>query len=243
VSDRAADTFDRQASAYDAARRRLVPSFDSFYGTAVDALALGAGPPRRVLDLGAGTGLLASLVRAAHPDVELTLLDGSARMLEQAQDTLGSDRTTFLERDLGDPLPPGPWDAVVSALAIHHLTDEKKRTLFRRVHAALEPGGVFVNAEQVIGSSPRFTEFYKRWHEARAREAGSDDAEWAGALERMAHDRCATAEDQLRWLRAAGFAEADCLFRERRFAVLAALSEHREPGGGHPLPDGHDEIA
>ena len=47
------------------------------------------------------------------------------------------------------------------------------------------------------------------------------------AVERMAHDRCATVEDELEWLRAAGFAEADCLFKERRFAVLVALSALR----------------
>jgi tRNA (cmo5U34)-methyltransferase len=220
---RAAHTFDRHAGIYNAARRRLVPPFDAFYGTAVEALALGGRPPHRVLDLGAGTGLLAAFVRAAHPAAELTLLDGSARMLAQARETLGSDRTTFVERDLGDPLPPGPWDAVVSALAIHHITDDEKRGLFARVQTALAPGGVFVNAEQVIGPSLQFTEFYERWHEARARQAGTDDAEWAGALERMAHDRCATVEDQLGWLRAAGFAEADCLFKERCFAVLVAL--------------------
>ena len=132
-----------------------------------------------MLDLGAGTGLLATFVRAAHPDAELTLLDGSARMLAQARETLGTDRTTFVQRDLTDPLPSAPWDAVVSALAIHHLTDDEKRDLFSRVRTVLAPGGVFVNAEQVIGPSPRFTEFYARWHESRARAAGSDDVEWA----------------------------------------------------------------
>lgn len=54
--------------------------------------------------------------------------------------------------DLADPLPtPRPWDAIVSALAIHHLDDAAKRELFARVHAALAPGGMFVNAEQVAG--------------------------------------------------------------------------------------------
>ncbi len=210
-----------------------MPRFDAFYGTAVEALALGGRPPRRVLDLGAGTGLLASFVRAAHPDAELTLLDGSGRMLAQARETLGSDRATFVERDFTDPLPRGPWDAIVSALAIHHLADDDKRDLFTRVLGGLKPGGVFVNAEQVIGPSPRFTEFYERWHEARARQAGSDDAEWAGALERMEHDRCATVEDQLRWLRATGFAETDCLFKDHGFAVLVA---RRGDAATPPLP-------
>lgn len=67
-----------------------------------------------------------------------------------------------------------------------------------------------------------FTEHYEAWHERRAREAGSDDAEWEGAVERMSYDRCADVESQLRWLREAGFADVDCLFKDRRFAVLVA---------------------
>jgi tRNA (cmo5U34)-methyltransferase len=216
-------TFDAFATDYDASRRRLIPAFDAFYGTAVQALALGVSEPRRILDLGAGTGLLSAFVRAAYPPAELTLLDGSAGMLEQARGTFDTPRVTYLQADLAvAPLPPGPWDAVVSALAIHHLAHDEKQALFARIHDALTPGGVFVNAEQVIGPTPLFTDVYERWHEARARAAGSDDAEWAGAVHRMSHDRCASVEDQLTWLRAAGFNDADCLFKDHGFAVLVA---------------------
>jgi tRNA (cmo5U34)-methyltransferase len=218
----AATIFNSQASEYDAARRRLVPGFDHFYGTAVDAIALAGPQPQRVLDLGAGTGLLASGVRAVYPDAELTLVDGAAAMLDRAREALGDDRTAYVEGDLADPLPPGSWDAVVSALAIHHLDDEGKRALFARVHDGLRPGGVFVNAEQVVGPTPLFTSLYEEWHESRARAAGSDDAEWAAAEERMSFDRCSDVESQLQWLREAGFADADCLWKDHRLAVLVA---------------------
>ena len=59
--------------------------------------------------------------------------------------------------------------------------------------------------------------------EARARAAGSDDAEWAHAIRMMAHDERATVERQLAWLRDSGFEHADCLFKEYSFAVLVAL--------------------
>jgi tRNA (cmo5U34)-methyltransferase len=214
--------FDAQADEYDAPRRRLIPPFDAFYGTAVEALDLATGEVGRVLDLGAGTGLLASLVRRARPDAELTLTDGAAAMLDKARELLGEDRTSYLVADLTDGLPAGPWDAIVSSLAIHHLDDEGKRRLFARLHGALRPGGVFVNAEQVAGPTPAFTEAYAKWHEQRARAAGADDADWTGAEQRMAYDRCSSVEDQLAWLRDAGFAEVDCLFKDRRFAVMVA---------------------
>ena len=185
-------TFDAHAADYEAPRRRLIPPFDAFYGTAVDALTLLGRPPRRVLDLGAGTGMLAARVAAAHPEAELVLTDGAPAMLAQARAALG-ERATCVVADLADPLP----------------------------------GGGFVNAEQVAGPTPCFERLYRTWHEASARAAGTDGAEWAGALERMRHDRCADVESQLRWLREAGFDAADCLFKDHRFAVLVA----RRAGG------------
>ena len=137
--------FERHAPGYDAERRRLIPPYDAFYGAAIGALELAGRPLQRVLDLGAGTGLLARAVRAAHPGTALTLLDGSAGMLEQARAALRED-ATYVTGDLASPLPAGPWDAIVSALAIHHLEDDGKRDLFARAHDALGDGGVFVNA-------------------------------------------------------------------------------------------------
>ena len=88
------------------------------------------------------------------PDAELVLLDGAGEMLAEARERLG-DRASYVTADLGDPLPDGPWDAVVSALAIHHLDAAGKRDLFARVHDVLAPGGMFVNAEQVLGADAR----------------------------------------------------------------------------------------
>jgi tRNA (cmo5U34)-methyltransferase len=51
-------SFNRDAAGYDAMRRRLIPCFDDFYGTALTLI--GDWKPQkalRVLDVGAGTGL------------------------------------------------------------------------------------------------------------------------------------------------------------------------------------------
>jgi tRNA (cmo5U34)-methyltransferase len=221
MTNSAPETFDAHAAAYEAPRRRLIPPFDAFYGNAVDVLRMLPAPPRRILDLGAGTGMLAARVAAAYPEAELVLVDGAPAMLEQARATLG-DRATLHVADLEDPLPSGGFDAVVSALAIHHLDDDAKRALFTRVREALPPGGMFVNAEQVAGPTPCFDRLNREWHEASARAAGTDDAEWAASLERMQHDRPSDVESQLRWLREAGFDAADCVFKDHRFAVLVA---------------------
>ncbi len=228
MTDTAIGIFDAHASEYEALRRRLVPSFDTFYGTAVDALALAGCELRRVLDLGAGTGLLARAVARAHPRSELVLLDGSAAMLERARASLG-DRASYVVGELGDELPVGPWDAVVSAMAIHHLEDPAKRELFARIRAGLSLGGVFVNAEQVRGPTALLDSAYMRWHERRARELGASESEWADACERMRVDHNATVAEQLRWMSDAGFEHVDCLFKDHRLAVLVGVA-----GGGAP---------
>lgn len=219
MTDSAPQIFDRHAADYDAQRRRLIPPFDAFYGAAIDALDLIAGPPKRVLDLGAGTGLLSRFVAAAQPQAQLTLLDGSAAMLDQARAALG-EQATYVTADLTDPLPEGPWCAIVSALAIHHLEHDGQAELLRRVRAALAPGGIFVNAEQVEGPTPALARAYADWHHRRAREAGATEAEWDAAVERMQADRRVPVPTFLGWLHDAGFVDVDCLFQDRRFAVL-----------------------
>ena len=217
----APQVFDAQAKDYEQQRRGLIPPYGAFYETAVEALALAGRPLHRVLDLGAGTGLLARAVAERLPDAELTLLDGAPAMLKEARAVLG-DRARYVVAHLTDPLPDGPWDAVISALAIHHLDDIDKRALCVRLHAELAPGGLIVNAEQVCGSTPLLQGRYSAWHQRHAHQAGASPDEWAGHEHRTRLDRWATVEDQLTWLRDAGFADTDCLLKHHCFAVLVA---------------------
>src|SRR3954454_16253429 len=215
--------FDAAARDYDAARRRLVPCFAEFYGTALELVAEW-GPPRRarVLDLGAGTGLLATMLRSAHPDCILPLVDLSPGMLEEAGKRFADAAdVSYAVADYSQDLPMGMFDLVVSALSIHHLEDSAKQRLLAAVRSALVPGGLFVNADQVLAPTPALeARAHVRWRR-RVTELGSDEAELAAAEARMAHDRCATLEAQLAWLRDAGFAEVDCAFKAWRFAVYS----------------------
>ncbi len=178
----------------------------------------------RVLDLGAGTGLLSLLIAAVRPDVSLCLVDVSPAMLALAREHL-ADRHIEAEvrtADLTDELPEGPFDAVVSALAIHHLVDDEKRRLFERVCHVLVPGGVFVNAEQVAGPTPELdAAYHQRWLTETTALGASTEAH-EGAAQRMAHDLPVPVFEQCRWLEAAGFAHVDLCFKRHRFAVLAA---------------------
>lgn len=213
--------FDRAAWSYDRARRQLVPGFDDFYGAVLDLLPHERDAPIEVLDLGAGTGLLSAFVAGAFPNARMTLVDFSREMLDRARRRFASepDRFRLLVMDYAEEALPGGCDVVLSALSIHHLQDRDKRGLFRKVYEVLPEGGVFVNADQILGPTPEIEERYHEWWLREAREAGVGDADLTASLERIKEDKNATLESQMAWLAEAGFEEIDCPYKNYRFAV------------------------
>ena len=154
--------------------------------------------PEDVLELGTGTGETALRVLRVYPEARLTGIDASPHMLAAARAELGQEPMLIVAR-LEDPLPPGPYDLVFSALAVHHLDAEGKRDLFPRVARVLRPGGRFVLGDVVVPADPT-------------------DAVTPLTPE---FDLPDTAADQLAWLEEAGFA-AGLAWSLRDLAVFAA---------------------
>lgn len=111
---------------------------------------------RRILDLGTGDGRLLGLVREElvrrkHPETDAVAVDFSPTMLDAARNRFaGEVSVSVVAHNLDGPLPAlGKFDAVISSFAIHHLVDERKRTLYAEIYALLNTGGVFCNLEHV----------------------------------------------------------------------------------------------
>jgi tRNA (cmo5U34)-methyltransferase len=136
---------------------------------------------------------------AAHPGAAMVGVDASAEMLAAAAARLPAERVELVLRRLEETLPDGPFDLVVSALAVHHLDDEAKRDLARRVAAVLAPGGRFVLADVVRPQDP-----------GEARVELEDG-----------YDLPSGVDEQLAWLSEAGL-EARLVWAEADLAVLIA---------------------
>jgi tRNA (cmo5U34)-methyltransferase len=98
-----------------------------------------------------------------------------------------------------EELPSGPFDLVASALCVHHLDGAEKAELFRRVRGGLAPGGRFVLADLVVPLDP-----------AQATTPFTPG-----------FDKPSTLEDQLEWLRQAGF-DVRVTWEQGDLAVISA---------------------
>jgi tRNA (cmo5U34)-methyltransferase len=179
--------------------RQLVPNYDVLQGRIAEAAAGARNLPRSILDLGTGTGETLAQVLLRHPEARADGVDESAGMLDVARARLAAYDVTLRQGDLRDELPPGPFDLVVSALAIHHLDGPEKAALFRRVAAVLEPGGTFAFGDVVLPEEPGSAEI-----------ALTDG-----------YDKPSTVADQLRWLAEAGL-PATLVWQEDDLAFIVA---------------------
>jgi len=213
--------FNATASRYDAQRQWVIPEFDAFYGAAIRAADWPGSSPA-ILDIGAGTGLLSALLLQRYPDASLTLLDISDQMLKVAHERFsGNPGVRFITGDYSTGDLGGPYDLVCSALSIHHLSHDDKRALCRRIYDALNPGGVFVNADQAAGETPELEWEYLHSWDVFIQNGPLSREEQAEILKRrVSLDRSAKLSVQLTWLRDCGFIGVDVVYRNRTFVVI-----------------------
>jgi tRNA (cmo5U34)-methyltransferase len=210
-------------------RRRLIGVLLSYYGK------FHADRERvRTLDMGCGDGTLTHELVGRFGNVSPTLLDGSADMLNKAKALLeGGDRAEFIHASFEEILSgkvtlDWGYGLIFSSLAIHHLYATQKAALYQVAYEKLQPGGGFMNIDVVLPPSGRLESWYfNTWHdyvEARAKSTGIPEF---GDIPRFYKEnednKPDSLDDQLNMLRAAGFAETDCYYKDGIFAVFGGV--------------------
>ncbi|GAA1243505.1 methyltransferase domain-containing protein [Kitasatospora nipponensis] len=128
---REAGRIDAGALAYDPVTRRRLR-------------ALGAGPGRRCLEVGAGTGTVARWLLAEAGVEEVVALDRDTGALA----ALAGPRLRTVTADLTDPdLRPGTFDLIHARFVLMHLPE--RRQVISRLAGWLNPGGWLVLADAV----------------------------------------------------------------------------------------------
>ena len=166
----------------------------------------------RILDLGCGDGRLLAFALERFPQAAGIAVDFSPAMLARARCRFsGNPRVSVREHNLDQPLPDfREFDAVVSCFAIHHLTHERKRTLYEEVLRALKPGGIFCNLEHVSSPTSRL---HAQFFAALGQNVECEDPS----------NKLLDVETQLAWLRAIGFEDVDCHWKWLELALLSGV--------------------
>jgi tRNA (cmo5U34)-methyltransferase len=167
---------------------------------------------KRILDVGTGDGRLLGLLKCDRPNVECVAIDFSPTMLEKVRTRFADDKNvTIIEHNFDASLPDlGKFDAVVSSFAIHHVEDDRKRSLYAEIFNLLNPGGVFCNLEHVASATPAL---HQKFREALGIGDTPDDPS----------NKLLDVETQLRWFREIGFDDADCYWKWLELALLVGV--------------------
>ncbi len=192
---------------------------------------------RKLLDLGSGDGIVTAVIAERHPAECAVLVDFSEPMMAAAHARFGSEdsgsKVDFVVGDLRSAnwhdrvVAAGPYDAVISRYAIHHLPDEDKRALYMEVVGWLVPGGMFVSIEHVSSASELYEAAHDRLMSGSVVAADGADAD-AAAIENRYWTRenaqaniLAPVDVQTGWLIDIGFVDVDCAFKAFELAVFS----------------------
>lgn len=219
-----ANEFSRWQEDYNAKIRRWVP----FYEQLLDQTA--SLPPGfqaiDILDLGSGVGNAVAPVVERFPEAHFYLVDASPDMMDALRKRFTDmGDFMFIEKNFQElSILAHSFDLVLACLSLHHLDAEGKRQIFAEIHRWLRPGGMFICSD--LFGNKQDTDYQEKvlqpW-EAYARSRGTTHEEWDQMMEHHARfDFPDRVEDQMEWLRQAGFAQVTSQMLDRNFGTIYA---------------------
>lgn len=186
-----------------------------------------------LLDLGMGSGLVEAQLFACRPDAYVVGVESSQAMIDLAKLRLAPFQRQYrlLHYDFSDfqqvVLPPETYHIIFSVQAFHHLLPERQQALYHSLFTILPPNGIFLLLDRIALDVEPFSALYRSlWdrleRETRVKSGLSGD----DFLRRLQHkeEHPASLEEQLAWLRRAGF-DATCLHLHLNRALLAGIKK------------------
>ncbi|HXW77250.1 MAG TPA: methyltransferase domain-containing protein [Candidatus Eremiobacteraceae bacterium] len=193
------------------------------------------------VDAGTGDGWLSRLILERFGNSHMIALDRSPAMLDHARRQLEpfGDRVEFatfrLEEDAWVRSLPGAVRCVVSSLAIHHIDDARKWTLFRNLFRKIEPGGALLIADLIAVGSERERLYAADLWDAEVKRRSQELTGSLLAFDRFVMeqwnwyryndpgDKPARLGDQLKWLEETGFEGVSAYWLHAGHAVFGGF--------------------
>jgi tRNA (cmo5U34)-methyltransferase len=112
------------------------------------------------------------------------------------------------------------FDAILSSLAIHHISREEQRLLYSKILSALKKGGVFFNADILKSDNKYLNQVYMdTWTNFMSKNYSAEEIEKLWLSKHQKEDNPQPLTDHLRWLKEAGFLDVDVIWKYYYFGV------------------------
>jgi ubiquinone/menaquinone biosynthesis C-methylase UbiE len=220
------EQFNYCAEKYDKHRRYFIPCYDDYYKRSISLLKFYKSDFKKIVDLGAGTGLLTREMYELYPNAEYTLIDVSEDMLKIAKERFnGLNNFEFIEGNYAADIPVNDCDLICSGLSIHHLEKAERENLYKNIYRKLDKGGCFVNLDQFRAESETMNDLYNSWWYDFINTGGLTPEEKDKWLERKKLDKEISMPETVALLKASGFEAAECIYSFMKFGVVVAVKE------------------
>lgn len=179
--------------------------------------------PTSVLDLGAGNGNLSARLIKWFPNASHTLVDASEQMLAEAKSRfpdrdLLTETTMIQEVDFAQQAP----DLVAASFSLHHLPHEDKKNTFKKIHAGMRQGGLFMYSDLMVNKDEReHAALISYWKDFVFEH--SFEAEWTDLMKHYElYDHPASERLQVQWLKEAGFSSVQAIRHDTCWVAMVA---------------------
>lgn len=215
------DHFEEEAKVFDGLIKTLIPFYEDMVESLILALPFHRKENIKVLDLGCGTGNISKKVKEGFPNAQITCVDLAENMIQVAKSKLApySD-VEFIISDFRDLDFKKEYNAVVSSLALHHLQPKEQKSFYRVIMRFLKEGGVFYNAENILGSSLHLNQVYMdKWVEFMLESHTKKEIETIWLPKHREEDFPSPLRNHIQWMEEAGFQEVDIVWKYYNFGV------------------------
>ncbi|MTD42277.1 methyltransferase domain-containing protein [Erwinia sp. CPCC 100877] len=212
--------FDQEAAEFDATIQKIIPYYDQLIEALVASIPFQKAQSFSVIDLGCGTGTVAQAIQQAYPHAELTCVDLSQEMLTLAKHKLGPD-INCLACSFEELTFDQTYDVAVSSLALHHLDNlAGHRQFYQKLYQALNPGGLFINADVVKAGNPQLQAvFMEKWIAFMQQQISMQEIQERWLKSHFEEDRPVALISELQILEEIGFQNVDVVYKYYNYAV------------------------
>lgn len=200
---------------YDNLVLKMLPFYPEMHNIMVDLINRPHKDELTILEPGFGTGTLTYLILNTFPKAQVVGIDNSNENIDKAKVKLKSfSNFSYHVTNIQDYHPNQKYDFVLSALAIHHLSDKEKKQYFSNIYQSINTGGRFI-----IGDIVK-SEDENDWHDYLVKEMGDEGEYRWDKHKNSSEDKPSTLEDQLSWLKEVGFTKVEVVKKWFNFYVF-----------------------